>query len=205
MRSFRYLVSGLLLTLFFSAQILADTGQLPVLAAAADGYAKARACAGCHQRQAGAWKNSDHDWAMREASETNVLGNFKNAQFVDGEVKARFFRRDGKFFVNTEGQDGKPADFLISYTFGYKPLQQYLVSFPGGRLQSLTIAWDSRAKNEGGQRWFSLYPGQYFTPDDALHWTGRYQNWNAMCADCHSSNLQKNYDDKTDTFSTTWH
>ncbi len=205
MRTFCYLVSGLLLTLFFSARILADTGQFPVLAPAADGYAKAGVCAGCHQRQAGAWKNSDHDWAMREASETNVLGNFKNAEFVDGKVKARFFRRDGKFFVNTEGPDGKPADFLISYTFGYKPLQQYLMSFPGGRLQSLTIAWDSRAKKEGGQRWFSLYPGQHFTPNDSLHWTGRYQNWNAMCADCHSSNLQKNYDDKTDTFSTTWH
>jgi predicted CXXCH cytochrome family protein len=204
-RSFGYLVFGMLLALCFSAQTLGDTGRFPVLAPTADGYAKEGACASCHQAQARAWKNSDHDWAMREASEPNVLGNFKNVQFFDGKVKARFFRRDGSFYVNTEGADGKPADFLISYTFGYKPLQQYLVSLPGGRLQSLTIAWDSRAKKEGGQRWFSLYPGQHFTPNDALHWTGRYQNWNAMCADCHSSNLQKNYDDKTDSFSSTWH
>lgn len=205
MRSLRYLVSGMLLALCFSAHTLGDTSRLPALAPTADGYAKAGACASCHQAQAGAWKNSDHDWAMRLASEPNVLGNFKNVQFVDGKVRARFFRRDGNFYVNTEGADGKPTDFLISYTFGYKPLQQYLVSFPGGRLQSLTIAWDSRAKKDGGQRWFSLYPGQHFTPNDALHWTGRYQNWNAMCADCHSSNLHKNYDDKTDTFSSTWH
>jgi predicted CXXCH cytochrome family protein len=198
-------MAGVLLVLSVAGQSFADGGQAPALATSADGYAKADTCAGCHAAQASAFKDSDHDWAMREATAANVLGDFNNARFVDGKVKARFFRRDDKFYVNTEGPDGQPADFLISYTFGYKPLQQYLVSFPGGRLQSLTIAWDSRAKKAGGQRWFSLYPGQRFTPGDALHWTGRYQNWNAMCADCHSSNLQKNYDDKTDTFATTWH
>jgi len=31
-------------------------------------------------------------------------------------------------------------------------------------------------------------------PGDVLHWTGRYQGWNAMCASCHSTNLRKNYD-----------
>jgi len=72
-------------------------------------------------------------------------------------------------------------------------------------LQSLTLAWDSRAKADGGQRWFSLYPGQRFAPNDPLHWTGRYQNWNAMCADCHSTNLLKGYDEPSDTFKTTWH
>ncbi|WP_433887378.1 tetratricopeptide repeat protein [Pseudomonas vranovensis] len=177
----------------------------PHLAKDAAGYAAAESCLGCHAEQVKGWKDSDHDWAMRDAIPSNVLGNFKDVRFEEGGVKARFFRRGDKFFVNTEGSDGKPTDFAISYTFGYKPLQQYLVQFPGGRLQSLTIAWDTRPKAEGGQRWFSLYPGKRFTPNDPLHWTGRYQNWNAMCADCHSSNLLKNYDDKTDSFATTWH
>lgn len=177
----------------------------PRLAQDAAGYAAADSCLGCHTEQAKGWKGSDHDWAMLEATSTSVLGDFKNARFKDGEVQARFFRRGEKYFVNTEGADGKPADFEISYTFGYKPLQQYLVAFPGGRLQSLTIAWDSRPRSQGGQRWFSLYRGQRFSPNDSLHWTGRSQNWNAMCADCHSSNLLKHYDDKTDTFATTWH
>jgi predicted CXXCH cytochrome family protein len=201
----KYLVRVLLISVLFSPLAKADQGQPPALSKEMAGYADAASCSGCHQAQAAAWKDSDHDWAMREATSANVLGNFKNTQFVDGKVKARFFRRDGKFFVNTEGPEGKAADFQIRYTFGHRPLQQYLVEFPGGRLQSLTIAWDSRTTEQGGQRWFSLYPGQHFAPGDALHWTGRYQNWYAMCADCHSSNLLKNYDDKTDTFSTTWH
>ncbi|MCO6060102.1 hypothetical protein NG726_26000 [Pseudomonas sp. MOB-449] len=177
----------------------------PALAADPGGYAPAASCLGCHAEQAKAWKDSDHDWAMREANAANVLGNFDDARFSDAGVEARFFRRDGRYYVRTEGEDGKVADFLIRYTFGFQPLQQYLVAFPGGRLQALTIAWDSRPASAGGQRWFSLYPGQRFAPGDPLHWTGRYQNWNAMCADCHSTNLQKGYDSQNDRFATTWH
>lgn len=200
----RLLISLLLITLPCLA-VQAAEGQLPQLAQEANGYAPAASCLGCHAEQAKAWENSDHDWAMREAKAESVLGNFANARFDEAGVKAHFFRKGDAFFVNTEGEDGKPADFQVLYTFGYDPLQQYLVALPGGRLQALTIAWDSRPKAAGGQRWFSLYPGQRFAPNDPLHWTGRYQNWNAMCADCHSSNLQKHYDDKTDTFATTWH
>lgn len=205
MSTAKNLILGLCSIVLFNLPLQAQESVSPHLAKNPAGYAAAGSCQGCHAEQAKDWKNSDHDWAMREATPANVLGNFKDARFEDAGVKARFFRRGDKFFVNTEGADGKPTDFAISYTFGYKPLQQYLVEFPGGRLQSLTIAWDTRPKAEGGQRWFSLYPGQRFTPNDPLHWTGRYQNWNAMCADCHSSNLLKNYDDKTDSFATTWH
>ena len=183
----------------------ADASQPPQLAQDPAGYAPAASCLGCHAEQAKAWENSDHDWAMREANAQSVLGNFANARFDEAGVKAHFFRKGEQFFVNIEGEDGKPADFQVLYTFGYDPLQQYLVALPGGRLQALTIAWDSRPKAAGGQRWFSLYPGQRFAPNDPLHWTGRYQNWNAMCADCHSTNLQKHYDDQSDSFATTWH
>lgn len=185
--------------------VQADTGQPPQLAKDAAGYAPAASCLGCHAEQAKAWQDSDHDWAMREATAASVLGNFANARFDEAGVQASFFRKGEQFFVNTEGEDGQPADFQVLYTFGYEPLQQYLVALPGGRLQALTIAWDSRAKADGGQRWFSLYPGQRFAPNDPLHWTGRYQNWNAMCADCHSSNLQKHYNNQDDSFATTWH
>ncbi|WP_207060715.1 tetratricopeptide repeat protein [Motiliproteus sp. SC1-56] len=175
------------------------------MATEAMGYAPEGSCAGCHAAQHEAWQDSDHGWAMREATAGNVLGNFAGARFEDGPVKA-VFGRDGERFVATlEGPEEPAQSYEIAYTFGFYPLQQYLVELPGGRLQSLTIAWDARSKAEGGQRWFSLYPGQAFTPDDALHWRGRYQNWNAMCADCHSTNLQRHYDATTDTFATTWH
>jgi hypothetical protein len=39
---------------------------------------------------------------------------------------------------------------------------------------------------------------------DPLHWTGRNQTWNYMCAECHSTNLRKNYDLEKDNYATTW-
>lgn len=203
MAAFRYLLGlgGLLLV---ALAAYGEDAQLPTLSTQAAGYAPAASCQGCHAEEAKVWAQSDHAWALRDANEQNVLGDFAGVRFSDSGVAARFFRQGSKFLVNTEGADGKAQDFEIRYTFGHYPLQQYLVAFPGGKLQALTIAWDSRAKEQGGQRWFSLYPGQRFRPEDSLHWTGRYQNWNAMCADCHSTNLQKHYDDQTDTFATTW-
>ena len=168
------------------------------------GFVANRLCAECHQEAYRKWSGSHHDWAMRPAEEKTVLGNFANASITHFGVTSRFFKKDGKFFVNTEGPDGKLTDYEIQYTFGVYPLQQYLIQFPGGRLQSLTIAWDSRPKSQGGQRWFHLYPNERIDPDDPLHWTGRYQNWNSQCAECHSTNLQKNYDPETDTYHTTW-
>ena len=89
-----------------------------------------------------------------------MLGNFSNAKFTYAGLTSTFFKRDGKFLVNTDGPDGKFHDYEIKYTFGVHPLQQYLVEFPDGRLQALSIAWDSRPKKDGGQRWFHLYPNQ---------------------------------------------
>jgi tetratricopeptide (TPR) repeat protein len=163
-----------------------------------------KVCAECHAKQFDAWRGSDHDLAMQVADEASVLGNFADARFTYAGTTSRFFRRDGKFYVATDGPDGKLADYEIKYTFGVRPLQQYLVEFPGGRMQSLGIAWDSRLKEKGGQRWFHLYPGQNIKAGDPLHWTGVLQNWNFQCAECHSTNLRKNFDVATDTFKTTW-
>lgn len=161
-------------------------------------------CAGCHAEQDRLWQGSHHDLAMQQANESTVLGNFNDAEFRKDGVVSRFSRRDGRFLARTDGPDGKLADFEVKYTFGFSPLQQYLVEFPGGRLQALSIAWDSRPKSQGGQRWFHLYPNERIDHTDELHWTKLSQNWNYMCAECHSTNLQKNYDPATRSYHTTW-
>ena len=92
----------------------------------------------------------------------------------------------------------------MKYTFGINPLQQYLIEFPDGRLQALSIAWDTRPKEQGGQRWFHLYPNEEIKHDDILHWTKLNQNWNFMCAECHSTGVRKNYDATNDRFATSF-
>jgi predicted CXXCH cytochrome family protein len=170
----------------------------------APAFVGATACAGCHEAEFTAWRGSHHDLAMQKATDGTVLGDFNGATFTSGDVTSRFFRRDDRFFVNTDGPDGKLADFEIRYVFGVTPLQQYLIAFPDGRVQALGIAWDSRSKEEGGQRWFHLYPDQQLKAGDPLHWTGLDQTWNFMCAECHSTELRKNYDSAKNTYATTW-
>jgi predicted CXXCH cytochrome family protein len=141
---------------------------------------------------------------MAVAGETTVLGDFGDVIFEHRGVKSRFFRKDGEYFVNTQGHDGEWRDFRVVYTFGVEPLQQYLLELPRGRLQSFTVAWDTRPKEDGGQRWFSLDPDEKITPEDPLHWSGSLYNWNSRCASCHSTGLRKRYEAQTDSYETTW-
>jgi predicted CXXCH cytochrome family protein len=161
-------------------------------------------CATCHAAESTAWKDSQHARAMQPADEASVLGDFKNAHAEHFGSQARFVREDGRFIVETEGKDGKRGQFPVDYTFGVEPLQQYLTPLADGRIQALPYAWDSRAKDVGGQRWIHLYPNEATPPGDALHWTGALQNWNYMCADCHSTFVHKGYDAAADRFQTTF-
>jgi tetratricopeptide (TPR) repeat protein len=163
-----------------------------------------RVCAECHAQQAELWRGSHHERAMHFADSATVVGNFNNATFTKDGVTTKFFKRQNQYFVRTDGVDGKLHEYKIAYTFGVYPLQQYLVEFTRGRYQVLSICWDARPAAEGGQRWFHLYPNEKIDYRDILHWTGAYQNWNFMCAECHSTNVQKNYRLAEDRFETSW-
>ena len=167
-------------------------------------YVGAEECKGCHAKEHQDWLGSDHQLAMQVATPTTVLGDFREARFTYYGVTSRFFTKEGKFYVNTDGPDGRLQDYEIRYAFGVHPLQQYLIPFPDGRLQALSIAWDSRPKESGGQRWFHLHPKENIRAGDELHWTGYQQTWNFMCAECHSTDLRKNYDQATNSYKTTW-
>ncbi|HTV80643.1 MAG TPA: ammonia-forming cytochrome c nitrite reductase subunit c552, partial [Steroidobacteraceae bacterium] len=174
-------------------------GAPPALA-----YVGTPACAVCHSQAYQNWLQSDHRHAMEKATNQSVLGDFSNISFDYFGTTSRFFRRDGKYYVQTDNAQGQLQTFEIAYTFGHYPLQQYLIAFPDGRLQALSISWDSRPAVQGGQRWFDLYPDQKITHEDALHWTGAFQNWNSRCASCHATHLVKNYSPLTDRYDTHW-
>lgn len=141
---------------------------------------------------------------MQSANDRTVQGNFDGAKFRYGSIESTFFKRDGRYYVRTDGPDGTLADYEVAYTFGVDPLQQYLIPFPDGRLQALSIAWDTRPAREGGQRWFHLYPGRAIGHDDPLHWTKGAQNWNFMCGECHVTGFEKHYDAGTNRYASRW-
>lgn len=167
-------------------------------------FVGSESCAGCHAAEHASWRTSQHAKAMQHATDDTVLGDFDGTSFRYGDVTSTFFKRDGRFFVRTDGPNGELADFEVKYTFGIEPMQQYLVALSGGRLQALSITWDTRPRDQGGQRWFHLYPNERVDFRDELHWTRPAQNWNFMCADCHSTNVRKGFDAERAEFATTW-
>jgi tetratricopeptide (TPR) repeat protein/nitrate/TMAO reductase-like tetraheme cytochrome c subunit len=166
-------------------------------------YVGRQSCIQCHQAEAAAWTGSDHDWAMDTATDETVLGDFNDASFTRFDETTRFFRDGKKFMVNAEGPDGKNHDYQVKYTFGVRPLQQYMVEFPDGRIQVLRVSWDVKNK-----KWFYVAPAdameERIKPDDPLHWTGLAQNWNTMCAECHVTDYHKNYDLEKNSYHSTY-
>lgn len=174
-------------------------------------YVGRSTCAQCHQTETEAFTGSDHDKAMDLATDKTVLGDFNDVAFEHDGLVNRLFRDGDRFMVHTEGEDGQMKDFEVKYVFGVFPLQQYMVEFDRepdmescdiARLQVLRITWDSRDK-----RWFYLRPpdvSEKLAADDPLHWTGIAQRWQTMCADCHSTDLKRNYDPVTATYHTTF-
>jgi tetratricopeptide (TPR) repeat protein len=202
----RWRVAGLLATLVIVLVIpyywVRESGRVADMrpdSADRASFAGSESCKDCHRAEYDKWTGSHHRWAMAPATEQTVLGDFNNAVFEHFGVQSRFYRKEGRYFVHTQGPEGKMGEYEITHTFGWYPLQQYLVPFDGGRMQCLPITWDVREK-----RWYHLYPDAPLEPADWLYWTNNGQNWNGMCAECHSTDLKKNYDYRTDTYQTTW-
>lgn len=156
-------------------------------------------CGTCHAAQAKSWANSHHRWALSEPTAETVLADFADATFQHKGLTSRFLQKDGRYFVETDGADGKLATFEIKYVVGVAPLQQYLVELDRGRLQALDLAWDTVRG-----RWFHLYPDEDVSAGNGLHWTGSYKNWQSRCAVCHQTDFRKNYDPSTHAYRSAW-
>ncbi|MEI7802052.1 MAG: multiheme c-type cytochrome [Bacteroidota bacterium] len=161
-------------------------------------------CKNCHSSEWNAYTQSDHFHAMDTVSTEKVLGNFENTFFVYFGDTTFFYKRNHSFFVKTISASNAIQEFKIYYTLGWFPLQQYLIKFPDGRIQPLPFAWDCRPKEKGGQHWFHLFPNEKINPTDELFWMGMNQNWNFMCAECHTTDLHRNFDTTKNTYHTSW-
>lgn len=162
-------------------------------------FVKDESCRQCHERQFELWIGSDHERAMDHATATSVLGDFNDATFTHYDETWRFFKEGEAFKIGLREGDGEETIYPVEYTFGVRPLQQYLVPFSGGRYQCVPVSWDVEKK-----QWYHLYPEEKIRANDPLHWTGRLQNWNYMCAECHSTDVKKGFDNVTNTFNTTF-
>jgi len=161
-------------------------------------YLGSDSCAGCHAEAYQNWQGSHHDQAMQHATAATVKGDFNNSVFEAPSNNALFSKKADGFYARLAGANGEINDHKVLYTFGTEPLQQYLVALPGGRLQQLPVAWNTLTK-----QWFDPQPELLAQPGEWVHWSEGGKNWNSMCADCHSNNVEKNFDIASNSYSTT--
>jgi len=193
---------ALLICLFVFFYCCVESTKPEVTVAAT--YVGSQKCQSCHPKEYSNYLLSDHFHAMDSALPRSIRGDFNNSFFVYYGDTSFFYKKGAQYYVRTKDSTGKKKDFLISFTFGWQPLQQYLVSFPDGRIQALPFCWDTRPKEKGGQHWFHIYGKEKILPGDELFWTDVNQNWNYMCADCHTTDYFKNFDVSNNTFHSSW-
>jgi predicted CXXCH cytochrome family protein len=159
-----------------------------------------QACISCHGQEHAAWQSSHHSQAMLLPGEAGAVASFKGEEVNAGGLLSRFIEISGVPHVEVEDGSGK-IQKPVKYFFGIEPCQQVLIEDEPGRLQSYPIAW-STGTGEKAEGWYPLFPGEKTPAGDPLHWSGSLNNWNHMCAECHSTGVTKNFDAATQRFDT---
>ncbi len=158
-------------------------------------YVGSEQCADCHTEETAAWAQSHHALAWAGIEDGALVADFDGTVFEHDGMSVRFGYRGATPYADVTEKDGATTSYDVHSVVGIEPLQQYLFETESGRLQSFDVVWDTENK-----RWFHLYPDQDLPPDDGLHWTGPYKNWNARCAECHATGFEKNYDVQSRTY-----
>lgn len=162
-------------------------------------YAGSESCRSCHEEIFKLWEKSNHGLAERPVQSARDRVAFDPPRTLHhGSQSSGFAWTNGSATVTSVGLSGQPETHAVARVIGNDPLRQFLVSFPGGRFQTLEASYDPHT-NE----WFNVYGHEDRKPGEWGHWTGRGMNWNYMCAGCHNTRLRKNYDPASDSYSTT--
>ncbi len=189
-------VTGGIVGLALRTKPAASAGPPAVYAA----YGGSASCRDCHAEEFNAWKNSNHGLAEREPAAATEDAAFIPARTVTFGTQTTTVRTNhGHYELISAGLSGRNETFAVGRILGHYPLRQMLVPLSGGRIQSTEIAWDPRSN-----QWFNVYGNEDRQPGEWGHWLGRGMNWNSMCAICHNTRLQKNYDAASDTYHTAW-
>ncbi len=155
----------------------------------------------CHTGYHSLWVNSDHALANRPVNPARDEAAFSERKSVaDGGSAFDLAWHSGRPSMTPRTAAGVTAAPLSpDLILGNKPLWQPLVPTGKGRWQPTDLAYDP-AKKE----WFNVFGQEQRQAGEWGHWTGRGMNWNSMCAHCHMTGYQKNYDAATDAYKSTW-
>ena len=165
--------------------------------------AGSESCRTCHPRVYAAWATSVHAKNMAPATAETVVGDFEsNPVYRFGGTVSTMSAKGDRFFMEYRAPTGRTEKIEIAYVVGIKRHQVYLARREAGRLQVLPTYW-----NIEEQSWRDSVEGPLGgdgpLPTTApVYWDNWGRTWNRACAECHASDVKRNFDPKTATYST---
>ena len=151
------------------------------------------------------WRGSHHQLAMQPANAATVLGDFDDARFThDGVVSSLLPPRRQAHRAHRRPRRRAPR--LPDHAH----LRRRAAAAVPGRVSRRAARRRWRSPGTAGRAQTAASAGSIFIPTstsisrDPLHWTGVTENWNFMCADCHSTNVRKAYDAATGRYATSF-
>jgi tetratricopeptide (TPR) repeat protein len=179
--------------------------EKPLADTAEERYVGSVSCRECHERFYKLWAPSLHGLAMQpftaEFAKAELTAQTTDIVVGNYRYRAEFDEENG--WVLEQGPEGDMR-YPIEHVLGGKNVYYLLAPTVRGRLQTLPVAYDVRAK-----QWFDTaasgvrhFPGM--DPGEPVHWTDSLYTFNTSCHSCHVSQLSTNYDLKTDTYRTEW-
>lgn len=160
-------------------------------------YGGSESCRQCHAEEFRQWETSHHALAERVIGAADRAAFDPPRSFRHGTQSSELSWSNGIARITSVGLSGQPETYAVERVIGENPLRQFLVGFPGGRLQAMEAAFDPRSN-----QWFNVYGAEDRKPGEWGHWTGRGMNWNYMCASCHNTRLRRHYDEASDNYQT---
>lgn len=168
-------------------------------------YVGSSDCMACHERFYELWSTSHHGKAMQAFS-----GAFARSLVpMEEEMDVR----GNKFIIelNSSGgvmhqtkPDGTKVTYPVLHALGGKNVFFFLVPLEQGKLQVAPLAYHVHKKNWYDSTGSMVRHFNNGLTDEALDWTDRQLTFNTACHDCHISQLRKNYNPETDSYTTTW-
>lgn len=176
----------------------------PTPAAADSGFTGSSPCRECHEGFYQKWATSFHGLAMQpytpEFSSQNLPSHHQEITIGQYRYRAETGPEGG--FVSEQGPDGSKK-YPIAHVMGGKNVFYFLTPLDRGRLQVLPVSYDVQRKE-----WFDTTASamRHFgtISEEPYHWTDWPYTFNTACYGCHVSQLDKNYDLRTDTYHTRW-
>jgi predicted CXXCH cytochrome family protein len=177
------------------------------------GYSGSNECKRCHPSNHASWHRTFHRTMTQDAGPSSVLGDFADARFDYGGIRAHMTRDPrGGFAIELSALANtapgaalatapdallRGTRFTVARTVGSRRYQQYLTRVDDVYVR-LPVAW-----NIAEQRWMHLN-GAFLTPDPEPSVAGRaiarsdydrhVARWNDNCIYCHNVAAQPGLD-----------